>query len=254
MDKPTSVISLGYSIFASSLDYLPTKHQTLVNTINQYSYCLAEKDPEFKTSLKESDVLLPDGVAIVVAVKLIDNTTIKKIAGDDLHLYCLEKLNREHGSCFYLGSGDKTLDKIKDRVLKEYPNIRVGTFSPPYKPTFTDEENAEMLEKVNSFKPDVLFVGMTAPKQEIWSYNFKNQLDAQLICSIGAVFDFYAGTVRRPSQIWIDLRLEWFKRLLNEPKRIWKRYLYFGPVFFKYMIKERYRTGAFNTLKESKPL
>ena len=88
-----------------------------------------------------------------------------------------------------------------------------------------------MINAVNNFKPDVLFIGMTAPKQEKWAFKNKNQLDAKIICSIGAVFDFYAGTVVRPHPFWINLRLEWFIRLLKEPKRMWKRYLYYGPVF-----------------------
>lgn len=239
MDKPTSVKSINYNIFASSLDNLPTKHQTLVNTINQYSYCVAENDEEFKTSLQKADVLLPDGVAIVLAVRFMDNIKIKKIAGADIHLHCLQKLNRENGSCFYLGSSNATLSKIEARVKKEYPNIKVGTFSPPYKAQFSDEENAEMIEKVNSFIPDVLFIGMTAPKQEKWAFSHKHELDVQLICSIGAVFDFYAGTIERPSEIWINLGLEWLGRLVKEPKRMWKRYLYYGPVFFTHIIKQK---------------
>lgn len=239
MDKPTSVKSINYNIFASSLDNLPTKHQTLVNTINQYSYCVAENDEEFKTSLQKADVLLPDGVAIVLAVRFMDNIKIKKIAGADIHLHCLQKLNREHGSCFYLGSSNATLSKIEARVKKEYPNIKVGTFSPPYKAQFSDEENAEMIEKVNSFNSDVLFIGMTAPKQEKWAFSHKHELDVQLICSIGAVFDFYAGTINRPNKIWVSLGLEWLNRLTKEPKRMWKRYLYYGPIFFSHIIKQK---------------
>ncbi len=241
MSDSRNIQSIGYSIFAAGLDDLPTQHQTLVNTLNQYSYCIAEEDAEFKESLQKADVLLPDGVAIVVAVKMIDSIRIKKIAGADLHKHSLERLNKNHGSCFYLGSSEATLEKIKARVNKEYPNIRIETFSPPYKPVFSADDNAEMLSQVNNFKPDVLFVGMTAPKQEKWAYANKTQIDAQLICSIGAVFDFYAGTVQRPSDVWIDLSLEWLGRLVKEPKRMWKRYLYYGPVFFYYLVNQKFK-------------
>ncbi|HTN19802.1 MAG TPA: WecB/TagA/CpsF family glycosyltransferase [Pelobium sp.] len=244
MANSNNIHSIGYDIFAKSLDQLPTAHQTLVNTINQYSYCVAENDAEFKTSLQNADVLLPDGIAIVAAVKLVDGIQIKKIAGADLHQYSLEKLNQTGGSCFYLGSSPTTLQKIKDRVNKEYPNVKVGTFSPPYKSVFTDEENTEMLTQVNNFKPDVLFIGMTAPKQEKWAYTHKNQLAAQLICSIGAVFDFYAGTVERPNKIWINFGLEWLGRLVKEPKRMWKRYIYYGPVFFYHIINQKFKNNA----------
>ncbi len=96
-----------------------------------------------------------------------------------------------------------------------------------------------MVNAVNDFQPDVLFVGMTAPKQEKWVYKHKDRLDAKIICAIGAVFDFYAGTVDRPQQFWINLGLEWFIRLYKEPKRMWKRYLYYGPVFVFHILKER---------------
>ena len=100
-------------------------------------------------------------------------------------------------------------------------------------------DNQQMITAVNAFMPDVLFVGMTAPKQEKWSFTNKAALDAKIICSIGAVFDFYAGTVVRPHPFWIKLRLEWFVRLLKEPKRMWKRYLYYGPVFIKFILKKK---------------
>ena len=102
---------------------------------------------------------------------------------------------------------------------------------------FSEEDNAVMLMHINAFKPDVLFVGMTAPKQEKWSKDNAHQLDTKTICAIGAVFDFYAGTVKRPSQFWIRLKLEWFIRLVKEPKRMWRRYLYYGPFFLYLLLK-----------------
>jgi N-acetylglucosaminyldiphosphoundecaprenol N-acetyl-beta-D-mannosaminyltransferase len=97
---------------------------------------------------------------------------------------------------------------------------------------------------VNAFQPEVLFVGMTAPKQEKWAYQFHSALEVRITCCIGAVFDFYAGTMRRPSQLWINLGLEWFGRLISEPKRLWRRYLYYGPIFIYGMIKEKIKTES----------
>jgi len=218
----------NYSILSSDIGFLQPKSKCVVNTINQYSYIIAEKDPEFKKALMNSDVLLPDGIGIVVAAKVLENKKIKKIAGADLHNYLLNRLEADGGSCFYLGSSEKTLGEIKKRLAKEFPSVKAGFYSPPYKPQFDDEDNAAMINAVNSFKPDVLFVGMTAPKQEKWNDENKHKLDANVICSIGAVFDFYAGTIERPGKIWINLGLEWFVRLLKEPKRMSKRYIYYG--------------------------
>lgn len=231
----------NYVVFSSTLKELKLEKKILINTINQYSYCIAEKDPSFKEALQGSDILLPDGVAIVKAVKLTSGRNIKKIAGADLHEYLLEELNKKGGSCFYLGSSENTLTKIKTRLASEYPNIQVGTYSPPYKPQFTEPDNQAMIQAVNGFQPDVLFIGMTAPKQEKWAYAHKAELKTNIICSIGAVFDFYAGTIERPGQVWIDLGLEWLGRLVKEPKRMWKRYLYYGPVFGYYILKEKFK-------------
>lgn len=228
-----------YSIFNGALNQIGFAQKILINTINQYSFCIAEEDVNFKQSLQYADVLLPDGMAIVAAVRLLTGQKIKKIAGADMHRHLLQELNQKGGSCFYLGSSDNTLLKIKERVLIDFPNIRVGTFSPPFKTEFSQTDNEKMVETVNAFKPDVLFVGMTAPKQEKWAYTHKQQLDAKIICTIGAVFDFYAGTVKRPSPFWINLRLEWFIRLLKEPKRMWQRYLYYGPVFIKHILEQK---------------
>ncbi|TWJ04626.1 N-acetylglucosaminyldiphosphoundecaprenol N-acetyl-beta-D-mannosaminyltransferase [Mucilaginibacter frigoritolerans] len=233
------ITCLGYNIFVDDLSVIPLDKKIVLNTINQYSYCIAEKDGEFRDALAQSDILLPDGVGIVLAVKLFTGIKIKKIAGATAHKHLLSELNKKSGRCFYLGSSLNTLNKIEERLATEHPNITAKFYSPPYKPKFNEKDNELILDIINSFKPDVLFVGMTAPKQEKWAYEFKNKLDVNVICSIGAVFDFYAGTVKRPRKFWIRLGLEWFIRLLKEPKRMSKRYLRYGP-FFIYMILKKY--------------
>ena len=234
-----SVPLVGYSIYNGNLKDLSIVDKTLINTINQYSFCIAEADPIFKKALQGSDILLPDGMAIVAAVRLLENKKITKIAGADLHDFLLDDLNKKGGTCFYLGSSEHTLQKIALRLAVDFPNVRFKTFSPAYAPEFSAVENSQMVAAVNAFQPDVLFVGMTAPKQEKWAFQHRSVLDAKIICSIGAVFDFYAGTVVRPHPFWIKLRLEWFVRLLKEPKRMWKRYLYYGPVFIKLILEEK---------------
>ncbi|WP_264553797.1 WecB/TagA/CpsF family glycosyltransferase [Flavobacterium sp. N2038] len=236
---------LDYMIFNDDLSSCFTNKKILISTINQYSYCIAELDLAFKKALQESDILLPDGVGIVAAVKLLNNKKISKIAGADLHKYLLNDLNKKKGKCFYLGSSQDTLNRITKQVFTEFPSIKVETFSPPFKDEFSDDDNQQMISLINNFKPDVLFVGMTAPKQEKWANRFKETVDAKVICSIGAVFDFYAGTVARPNEIWINLGLEWFIRLIKEPKRMWRRYLYYGPLFV-WMILMKKIKSAFN--------
>ena len=240
MTRYDAFVFLVYSIFISNLDQIKIESKCLISTLNQYSFIIAEQDNRFKKALIESDILLPDGIGIVGAVKLLKGKKIKKIAGADLHLHLLKILNQNGGSCFYLGSSEKTVKEIKDRLATEFPHIKVGVYSPPFKSSFSELENLQMVKSVNLFKPDVLFVGMTAPKQEKWAYEHKTDLDVKVICSIGAVFDFYAGTIKRPGKFWVKIGLEWLIRLINEPNHMWKRYLYYGPVFVYIVLKERF--------------
>lgn len=234
---------LTYEVCGSDLNEIGLKDNgaVVINTINAYSYVVAKKDPLFRKALQSSAVLVPDGFPIVVAAKFLKGKKIKKIAGADVFFHYCEKLNSEKGKCFFMGSSEKTLERIKIRLNTEYPNISTGFYSPPFKKEFSDEENKEIITHINAFSPDVLFVGMTAPKQEKWVHQFCNQINAQVIASIGAVFDFYAGTVDRPSEFWIKLNLEWFIRLLKEPKRLWKRYLIYSPIFFIDMLLAKVR-------------
>ena len=181
--------------------------------------------------MRASDTLVPDGSGIVLAAKQIYKADIQKIAGSDLHLYLLGELDKTGCSVFYMGASQNTLDMLCEKVAKEYPSVKVGSYSPPFKAEFSQDENDEIVSQVNAFSPDVLFVGMTAPKQEKWLHTHKESLNFKIASSIGAVFDFYAGTVVRPSQFWLDLHLEWLPRLLKEPKRLWRRNFVSTPLF-----------------------
>lgn len=228
-----------YKLFSGKLMNIFDQGQLVINTINQYSFCIAEEDIHFKKALVESDILLPDGIAVVWSNLILNRTKVKKIAGADIHDYLLENVNLKYGKCFYLGASEATLDKIRLKIKNEYPNIIFEAYSPPYKSEFTVEDSEEMIRQVNNFKPDVLFVGMTAPKQEKWVNKHKHLLDSTIICSIGAVFDFYAGTIQRPGKIWILLGMEWLGRFVKEPRRMWKRYFFYGPVFLFKTIFEK---------------
>ncbi|MCH7414624.1 WecB/TagA/CpsF family glycosyltransferase [Belliella sp. R4-6] len=233
---------LSYPI-ATEYPDLILENRTIINTINPHSYYVAKSDVEFRNALLESDVLLPDGIGIVYAASILKKVKIEKIAGFDIFLFLLEKLNKSGGSCFFLGASEQTLDLIQSKIKKEYPRIVVKSFSPPFKEVFSVEDNKTMIEEVNKLSPDVLFVGMTAPKQEKWVHKNKMEINAKVICSIGAVFDFYAGTVKRPSKFWINLGLEWLPRLLREPKRLWKRNLISTPIFIIDVIRNRFSNG-----------
>jgi N-acetylglucosaminyldiphosphoundecaprenol N-acetyl-beta-D-mannosaminyltransferase len=236
---PETTSFLGYEIFTGKKEFFSSGVKGVVNTLNPHSYILARKDPAFSKALKASAWLLPDGVGIKIAARILAGKRIERIAGSDLHEVLIASLGRTGGSCFYLGSSEETLAEIKKRLAAEHPGIKAGMLSPPFMEVFGEKETSAMIDAVNSFSPDVLFVGMTAPKQEKWVFDNKERLNAPLICCIGAVFDFYAGTVRRPGKFWIRMGLEWLPRLIREPRRLWKRNFISTPLFLWHIMTEK---------------
>lgn len=212
----------------------------LINTINAHSFNTLQHDIEFVESLQKSDILLPDGVSIVWAVRLLQGIKIKKIAGEDLFYYQMNRLQQSGGSCLFLGSSQQTLDKIIAKSNYQFPGVTIYAYSPPYKSEFSEEDNLAMVTFINNKQPDVLFVGMTAPKQEKWAYKHYHELNVGHVCCIGAVFDFYAGTVKRAPRWMIKMGLEWFYRFIKEPKRMWKRYLIGNVKFAWFILREKF--------------
>ena len=224
---------MSFNIFMGNLDKIDIKtdDKLIINTINPHSYVVSKRDKLFKEALNDSDLLLPDGSGIVLASYFLNKSKINKIAGADIHMHLLSLLEQKKGSVFYMGASNQTLELITTKVNNNYPNIRIGTYSPPYKEQFSEIEDKIIIDEINRFNPDILFIGMTAPKQEKWLHNNKDNLKFNIGLSIGAVFDFYAGSVNRPSKVWVSLHLEWLIRFLYEPKRLFRRNFISSPIF-----------------------
>lgn len=213
----------------------------LINTVNAHSFNTAKKDQLFADALTNGDVLIPDGVSIVKACKWIKAKSQPKerIAGWDLFFFEMSKLEKKGGKVMFMGSSQKVLDLIVKRAAVDYPHLKVVTYSPPYKPAFSDEDNKAIIDAINAANPDLLWIGMTAPKQEKWTYSHWNELNIHChVGTIGAVFDFFAGTVERAPIWWQDHGLEWLYRLIKEPKRMWRRYIIGNTLFLWNMTKE----------------
>jgi N-acetylglucosaminyldiphosphoundecaprenol N-acetyl-beta-D-mannosaminyltransferase len=228
----------NYTLFNLPLQTID-QPKVLISTMNAHSFNTVQKDVDFDNALQNSDILLPDGISVVWAMRLLTGEKLQKIAGADLFFYEMKRVNAISGKCFFLGSSEETLKKIRNRASIEYPNVQVYTYSPPYKSEFSAEESKLMIDMVNEVEPDVLFVGMTAPKQEKWAYQQYGQLKAGHVCCIGAVFDFYAGTVKRAPNWMILVGMEWSYRLIKEPRRMWRRYLIGNAKFIGYILKEK---------------
>lgn len=218
--------------------------KTLINTIYAYSYVVAQKDAFFAEALTRCDYLMPDGAGIVKACRWLKAKSQPKerIAGWDLFMFEMQALNRKttKSKVVFLGSSEKVLSLIRERAAIDFPNLEVMTYSPPYKAEFSDEDNQAMIKAINDANPDLLWIGMTAPKQEKWTYKHWGELSIHCHCGcIGAVFDFYAGTVKRAPLWWQEHSLEWLYRLLMEPRRMWRRYIIGNAKFLYYIYKER---------------
>lgn len=227
----------GFDVYADLIESISFDSKLVINTINAHSYNTSFKDNIFHKALVDSDILLPDGASMVFACKLINNSVINKIAGYDIFYYILNSSINNPIKCFFLGSASNTLFKIKNRIKIDFPNVSFCGYSPPFKDEFSEEDNMIMREKINEFQPDFLFVGMTAPKQEKWTYLNKKFLDVNVICNIGAVFDFYARTTKRAPKFFIKNNIEWVHRSLSST-RLMKRYLVSNPMFIYYLAKE----------------
>lgn len=226
--------------------------KVLINTINAHSFNVAQKDEAFAEALRNGDYLIPDGASIVKACRWLKAKSQPKerIAGWDLFEFEMSYLNSKMKECknekmkkgrvMFLGSSEKVLSLIRERAAVDYPNLEVVTYSPPYKPEFSDEDNKAMIQAINKANPDLLWIGMTAPKQEKWTYQHWKELDIHChVGTIGAVFDFYAGTVERAPLWWQKHSMEWLYRLLFEPKRMWRRYVIGIPLFLWNILKEK---------------
>lgn len=225
--------------------------KVLINTINAHSFNVAQKDELFAEALSNGDYLIPDGVSIIKACKILNGKSQPKerIAGWDLFVFEMQRLeersqkrteNAGRSKVMFMGSSEKVLDLIRKKAAKEYPSIDIVTYSPPYKEKFSDEDNAAIIKAINEANPDLLWIGMTAPKQEKWAYSHWKDLDIHChVGTIGAVFDFYAGTAQRAPKWWQEHSLEWLYRLIKEPKRMWRRYIIGNPLFLWNIAKEK---------------
>lgn len=241
---------LGYSVTVEKLHdcidgifdalFQPMK-KTWLACLNPHSYVVALDDAQFSRSLHGADWLIPDGVGVVCASRWLGGQIGERMTGSDVFSGLHRRMNERGGmSVFFLGATEDTLALIKMRMARDYPEINVvGTYSPPFRPLYTEAEVDEMVCVINKVKPDVLWVGMTAPKQEKWIANNLHRLDVRFAGAVGAVFDFYTGKVKRSHPMFQRIGLEWLPRLVQQPKRLWRRMLVSAPIFLLHVVRAK---------------
>jgi N-acetylglucosaminyldiphosphoundecaprenol N-acetyl-beta-D-mannosaminyltransferase len=214
------VDTLGYRVFSDDLGKIPFEGRRgrVLNTISPNSYGIATEDPVFDSALKQSDYLTLDGVYFAFSSMLLQGKNIKANQGPDVFYHYMKRLDEAKGKAFFLGSTQETLAKIEQRASRDYPGLNIDSYSPPFTPEFSEEDDNEMINRINSYKPDVVFIGMTCPKQEKWAIKNRKKIDAGLIIAIGNVFDWYAGTQKAIHPFWFKVKLGWLIRIFLRPE------------------------------------
>lgn len=197
-------------------------------------------DQEFRRVYREASFVLPDGVPLLWAAEFLGTPLKEKISGSDLFPRLCEVSVEKEYKLFFLGGREGAALKAAKILREKYPNIEiVGFYCPPFGFEEVEAENNKIIQMIKESKPDILFVGLGAPKQEKWIYKYKEQYQVPVSVGIGVSFEFTAGMVKR-APVWMQQAgLEWFWRLLMEPKRLWKRYLIDDPVFFWLVLKQK---------------
>ena len=234
IEKNGCLLFDGYKLIKESLDCVPMDGKYVINTVSPNSYGLSVKDQDMNDALKGADFLDLDGVYFGWLPWFRDGKKAKRITGWDCFMYYANKLNGTGGKMFLLGSTEDTLAKMKTNMGKDFPNVKVETYSPPYKSSFSDEDNRKMHDAINAFNPDVLVIGMTAPKQEKWAYQNKPFCNFHVSIAIGNVFDWYAGNTKRPNVFWQKIGMEWLVRIFYRPE-IFRRNIGNQMTFFRHL-------------------
>ncbi|MES1191651.1 MAG: WecB/TagA/CpsF family glycosyltransferase [Steroidobacter sp.] len=238
---------LGLHIGAGSLPLLVSKAMNAVETrkppfkfacANPHSLVVARKDTQFMDALHACDAIVADGVGVTLAGWLVSIDVGPRITGIDFFRGMMLELNRRGGRAFFFGSTDEVLQKVMKNARHDFPNVHVDVFSPPYG-EWSEDANQEMIDCIRAAQPDVLWVGMTAPKQEKWVHHNAEKLAVPVIGSIGAVFQYYAGDIKRAPEWLCHMGFEWLYRLAGEPRRLWRRTIVSAPAFIYLVIRER---------------
>ncbi len=241
---------LGYKVNTFSVDAcvdgifqsLLAGKRTWLACFNPHSYFATLDDKVFARALKDADWLVPDGAGVVLASRSLGGSVRERVTGSDVFSGLNKRMNTV-GSMrvFFLGSTQDTLELIQKKMSLDYPNIKIaGVCSPPFKDIYSSAEISNMIKAVNSAAPDVLWVGLSAPKQEKFIFENRMRLNVKFVAAVGAVFDFYSGNVKRDKDSWlVNHGLEWLPRLIQEPRRLWKRMFVSAPVFMWHVVKQR---------------
>lgn len=230
---------LGVGITALNLDLavarvteaLEQKRKGYICVTGVHGVSEAQTDPAFRTILNHAFLNTPDGMPMVWMGKIQGFDHMGRVYGPDLMLRIFELSQKRGFTHFFYGGGPGVAEELKQNLESRFPGIRIaGVYSPPFRP-LTEVEEADLTRMVSQLKPDMIWVGLSTPKQEKFMASHWEHLDATLFFGVGAAFDFHAGRIRQAPRWMQRSGLEWLFRLFCEPRRLWKRYFKNNPLF-----------------------
>jgi len=238
LDVPICGISLK-DFLDVSIKAIFDRRKTLFTTINTYSIILAQKNKEFLNHFKTVDYVLPDGIGIVWAIRSLGKECKERVSGPDFTNALLERANEHQFSIYFLGSTEANLNKIISNIKMKYPSVRIaGSYSPPFV-AIDEMDNKGIVGRINNSGADILLVGMTAPKQELFLSRNYEALNVPFMIGVGAAFDYLAGVKEQCPEIIGKMGLEWLYRLVTSPRHVWKREISI-PIFVYYFFTRQF--------------
>jgi N-acetylglucosaminyldiphosphoundecaprenol N-acetyl-beta-D-mannosaminyltransferase len=190
----------------------------------------AYDNQHFQSVVNDADLVVPDGKPLAVGLKLLGNKSGQQVRGADITRELLKYCSNNGIVLGFYGGSQEAINRIKEMVSKDYPDIKLGcAISPPFRKLSVQEDN-DYIEQINKSGVQILLVGLGCPKQEQWMAQHKGRVKAVMV-GVGAVFDFLSGTKSEAPKLIQIIGLEWLYRLLSEPKRLWRRYAVYNPRF-----------------------
>jgi N-acetylglucosaminyldiphosphoundecaprenol N-acetyl-beta-D-mannosaminyltransferase len=228
---------------------IETGERGYVCALAVHALMVARHDPEMKAALLGSSLNVPDGQPLRWALSALGHPLANRVYGPELMVrYCRRAGERQRRVWLCGGQNDEALRQLAQTLMRRFPGIEIAGASAPPNWPLTDSESAELADRVNAGRPDVVWVGLGAPRQEKWMAYMRPRLEAPVLVGVGAAFDFVPG-LKRQAPAWMQRRgLEWLFRVSQEPRRLGPRYLRYNPAFIaafaRQYLRERVRGSA----------
>ena len=226
--------------------WIARREHRYVCVANVHGIMESQHDEDLRRIYDSAGLVTPDGVPLVWISRWRGYRRVRRVYGPDLMLAVCERSVSIPYKHFLYGGNEAVAQKLRLRLEERFPGLRiVGSHTPPFR-KLTPREDEEVVHKINATKPDVVWVGLGTPKQEHWMAAHIDRLNAPVLIGVGAAFDFHAG-IKRQAPVWMqNTGLEWFFRLLNEPRRLWRRYLLFNPQFAVLVLAQALRLRRYS--------